>query len=123
MYATPAIQTVGRAQLDELLMGAALALRGEDDRPVLEEAPGIDEVVDVLTRRAVADGVSLTSAMSGRMPSRATSAACSCVTASWAIGSKKTTGRLHRLARGANYEPDDPSGLRHDHMLPSSWPR
>jgi hypothetical protein len=53
----PGNQTVGRAQLHELLMGAALALRGDDQRPVLEEAPRIDEVVDVLTGHAMADGV------------------------------------------------------------------
>ena len=43
---------VGRGALDELLERAATALRGHDQRPVLDERSLVDEIGDVLPRRA-----------------------------------------------------------------------
>ena len=51
--ADAADQTVGRRPADEVVELAPAALRGDDHRPVLDEAAGVDEVVDVLARRAL----------------------------------------------------------------------
>ena len=47
----PAQQPIARGPPDQLLHTAPLRLRGDDERPVLHEAAGIDEVRDVLPRR------------------------------------------------------------------------
>ncbi len=51
--ADAAHQPVGRRLLDQLLDGAPSSLRGDHQRTVLDEAPGIAEVGDVLPRRAL----------------------------------------------------------------------
>jgi hypothetical protein len=48
----PADQPVARRPLDQLLDAAAAALRGDREAPVLHEAAGVDQVLDVLARRA-----------------------------------------------------------------------
>ena len=50
-------QPVGRRALDELLQRAAPALRGDDERRVLDEAAVVDEIGDVLAGGARARGV------------------------------------------------------------------
>ncbi len=46
-------QAVGGRVLDQVLDGAAAALRGDHQRAVLDEAAGIAQVVDVLARGAL----------------------------------------------------------------------
>jgi hypothetical protein len=50
----PADQAVGRGALDQVLQLAAAPLRRYRVPPVLDEAAGIDQVADVLPRRAAA---------------------------------------------------------------------
>ena len=47
-------QAVGRRALDQLLARAPALLGGEHQRSVLDEAAGVDEVVEVLARGAAA---------------------------------------------------------------------
>ena len=51
--ADAADEPVGRCALDQLLERAPAALRGDDERRVLDEAALVDEVGDVLPRRAL----------------------------------------------------------------------
>ena len=51
--ADAADEPVGRRALDQLLERAAAALRGDDERRVLDEAAVVDEVGDVLARGAL----------------------------------------------------------------------
>ena len=44
---------VGRCLLDEILNRPTAALSGDDQRPVFDERPGVDQIVDVLARGAM----------------------------------------------------------------------
>ena len=67
-------EAVGGRALDELLERAARALRGHDQRPVLEERSLVDQIGDVLPRRAPArvvtpsDGVRPAAIVSALVP-------------------------------------------------------
>ncbi len=50
-------QSVGRGVGDEVVLGSARPLRGDDEPAVLVEAAGVAEVLDVLARRAPPAGV------------------------------------------------------------------
>ena len=50
-------QTIGRALVDQLGLGEAAALRGQCQAAVLQEAAFVQDITDVLARRAVALGV------------------------------------------------------------------
>ena len=68
--ADAADHAVGRRALDQLVDATAAALRGDDDRAVLDERALVDEVGDVLAGRAPADLAAPLATASGRAASR-----------------------------------------------------